>query len=143
MLVSVNERLEGCVQSLLRQGCAVAFTPLVQDVRMMLRPMAFERCLMNVLGNAAKYAGQIWMEVHASPEEVRILIDDDGPGIPQGMHDEVFKPFIRVESSRNPQTGGVGLGLPIAMDIVHAHGGEIALSQSPHGGLRVSITLPR
>jgi two-component system osmolarity sensor histidine kinase EnvZ len=61
-------------------------------------------------------------------KKIQIQIEDNGPGIPEAMYEEVFKPFMRVDSSRNADTGGVGLGLPIAMDIVHAHGGKISLS---------------
>ena len=69
-------------------------------------------------------------------------MDDDGPGIPEKMHETVFRPFARLDQSRNVETGGVGLGLTIARDMVHAHGGEIALSDSPLGGLRARIRLP-
>jgi two-component system osmolarity sensor histidine kinase EnvZ len=71
-----------------------------------------------------------------------IVIDDDGPGIPAESREDVFRPFFRLESSRNIATGGVGLGLSIALDIAHSHGGEIALEDSPMGGLRVVLTLP-
>ena len=71
-----------------------------------------------------------------------IVVDDEGPGIPQEKRDEVFKPFNRLDPSRNIKTGGVGLGLTIARDIVLAHGGNIALESAPRGGLRVIIRLP-
>ena len=71
-----------------------------------------------------------------------ILIDDDGPGIPEDKRDEVFKPFYRLEESRNKKTGGVGLGMSIAQDVVYSHGGQIMLEDSPLGGLRVRILLP-
>lgn len=73
---------------------------------------------------------------------VVILIDDDGPGIPEDKRDHVFKAFVRLESSRNPKTGGTGLGLTIARDIVRGHGGDITLHDSPLGGLRVRVELP-
>jgi two-component system osmolarity sensor histidine kinase EnvZ len=73
---------------------------------------------------------------------LEIIIEDNGPGIPAEQRDDVFKPFYRVEPSRNPSTGGVGLGLPIAQDIVHSHGGEILLEDSSYGGLRVVIQIP-
>ncbi|HBT41908.1 MAG TPA: two-component sensor histidine kinase, partial [Rhodospirillaceae bacterium] len=63
-------------------------------------------------------------------------VDDDGPGIPEDKRAEVFRPFFRLDDSRNPETGGVGLGLTIARDVVRSHGGEILLSESPAGGLR-------
>ncbi|MCW9039970.1 MAG: ATP-binding protein, partial [Rhodospirillales bacterium] len=73
---------------------------------------------------------------------LEITIDDDGPGIPAEERENVFRPFFRLDSSRNPETGGVGLGMPIARDIVRGHGGDIILGDSPSGGLRVRIHLP-
>jgi two-component system osmolarity sensor histidine kinase EnvZ len=73
---------------------------------------------------------------------VEICIDDDGPGIPEDVRDTVFRPFYRLDESRNVETGGVGLGLTIARDVVHGHGGEIFLEDSPLGGLRARIRLP-
>jgi two-component system, OmpR family, osmolarity sensor histidine kinase EnvZ len=71
-----------------------------------------------------------------------VIVDDDGPGIPPEHREEAFKPFYRVEGSRNPDTGGVGLGLAIARDIVLAHGGDIALDAAPLGGLRAVVRVP-
>ena len=77
-----------------------------------------------------------------STDRVEISIDDDGPGIPKDARETVFRPFYRIDESRNVETGGVGLGLTIARDVVHGHGGEILLEDSPLGGLRVRIRLP-
>ena len=73
---------------------------------------------------------------------MQLSIDDDGTGIPTDKRDDVFKAFYRVEGSRNKETGGVGLGLSIAKDVIVSHGGSIELSDSELGGLRVLITLP-
>ena len=73
---------------------------------------------------------------------IEVTIDDDGPGIPVEQREEVFKPFLRLEGSRNPATGGIGLGLTIARDVVRGHGGDIVLDDSPQGGLRVRVRLP-
>jgi signal transduction histidine kinase len=75
-------------------------------------------------------------------DEIMIRIDDRGPGIPEGLREEVFRPFFRVEGSRNRETGGSGLGLTVARSVARDHGGEISLGQSPAGGLRVTIILP-
>ena len=69
-------------------------------------------------------------------------MDDDGPGIPEDRLEYVFKPFYRLDPSRNQETGGSGLGLTIARDIARAHGGDIRLSTAPQGGLRCTVTLP-
>lgn len=112
------------------------------DVGLMVRPVAIERCFANLIGNAVKYSPEVWITIERGEEAVSIEIDDNGPGVAMAQRDDVFKPFFRGEQSRNTKTGGVGLGLPIAQDIIHAHGGEIFLSDSPKGGLRVSVILP-
>lgn len=120
-----------------------------QGIVMPLRPLAIERCLTNLIGNARRHArSTVWVSVRrlgqgaGDGKGVEIVIDDDGPGIPENRYEDVFRPFYRVDSSRNIDTGGVGLGLPIARDIVHAHGGKITLGKSPQGGLRVLVELP-
>ena len=125
-----------------RQGAQISFEWDLENLFMTLKPLAMRRCLMNVLSNAGKYAGHIWVTLSTHGENtVRIVIEDNGVGIPEDQYEAVFRPFYRVDSSRNTDTGGVGLGLPIAMDIVHAHGGEISLGRSKHGGLVVTIVL--
>ncbi|HTW28176.1 MAG TPA: ATP-binding protein [Acetobacteraceae bacterium] len=107
------------------------------------RPMALKRALANLIGNAVAYGGAA--RVTLSPPKagtVFITIDDDGPGIPPGELDRVFEPFHRVEGSRNRETGGTGLGLPIARNILRGHGGDVVLANRPHGGARVTVTLP-
>ena len=71
-----------------------------------------------------------------------VTVDDDGPGIPQKLREEVFKPFLRLDDARNQDEGGTGLGLAIARDIARSHGGEIVLSDSPLGGLRATVRVP-
>ncbi|MBY0428875.1 MAG: two-component sensor histidine kinase, partial [Alphaproteobacteria bacterium] len=88
------------------------------------------------------YGKEVWIETEKGKKFVNIMIDDNGPGIPQNQREEVFKPFTRLESSRNPETGGVGLGLTIARDIAHHHGGDVILDDSPRGGLRAILRLP-
>jgi two-component system osmolarity sensor histidine kinase EnvZ len=107
-----------------------------------LRPVAFRRCVMNLLENALKYGRSAWVTARRFENMIEIWIEDDGPGIPEAQYSDVFKPFFRGEASRNSKTGGVGLGLPIVQDIVLSHGGSIWLDKSPKGGLRVVIDLP-
>lgn len=107
-----------------------------------LRPHAYKRALKNLLSNALRYGKQLWIQCSASPKTITLILDDNGPGIPEDKREEVFRPFIRLDKSRNPQTGGYGLGLAITKDIITAHGGTILLADSPHGGLRVIINLP-
>ena len=107
------------------------------------RPVAIKRALSNLVQNALNYGAAA--RVTLSPPQagtLTILIDDDGPGIPQAELERVFEPFHRLEPSRNRETGGTGLGLPIARNILRAHGGDVALSNRPMGGLRATVTLP-
>jgi len=107
-----------------------------------LRPNAFRRSITNLIDNAMRYADHVSVRAGQREDAIEITVDDDGPGIPENERDEVFKPFYRIEGSRNPGTGGVGLGLTIARDVMRGHGGDIVLSGSPSGGLRARIRLP-
>lgn len=124
-----------------RQG-AVIEVEASGDLVIQARPVALERCVSNIVQNACKFAKSVKIHAARRGEQVEIIVDDDGPGIPADKREDVFKPFVRLEPSRNAATGGMGLGLSIAQDIVHAHGGEIVLGDSLMGGLRVSVTLP-
>ena len=112
------------------------------DLVISLRPQAVRRSIRNLLANATRHGARIELRAKRRARSVKILIDDDGPGIPSGLREEVFKPFFRLDASRNSSTGGVGLGLTIARDVVRAHGGDIWLEDAPLGGLRVRIKLP-
>ncbi len=140
--VDLNELLENVVSAARRGGITIYFST-EKDLRMAVRPIAFERCINNLIMNAGKYGENVWLSVR-KPQEgtIEILVEDDGPGLSEKEYEDVFKPFYRVDHSRNAATGGVGLGLPIAMDVVHAHGGKIWLEGSNYGGLRVVIHLP-
>lgn len=112
-------------------------------IHLFLRVSAFERCLSNIITNAGKHGENIWVKAVITPDNrVQIDVEDDGPGIDEAMFDDVFKPFFKADKSRSIDTAGVGLGLSIAMDVVHNHGGRIWLEKSSHGGLKVCIRLP-
>lgn len=106
------------------------------------REQALKRALSNIIGNAFNYGKTIAVNLESVGNKVEITIDDDGPGIPEDKREDVFKAFYRLEDSRNKETGGVGLGLSIARDVVTSHGGTIALYDSPIGGLRVLVSIP-
>ncbi|HUC63223.1 MAG TPA: ATP-binding protein [Alphaproteobacteria bacterium] len=103
---------------------------------------AFRRCLMNLVSNATRYSRHVQVRAGRRDDQVEILIDDDGPGIPPDQREAVFRPFFRLDPSRNIETGGVGLGLTIARDVMRSHGGELTLDDSPLGGLRARLRLP-
>ena len=129
------------VVSAKRRGAAVDFHTEGQFV-VQIRQNAFKRCINNLLDNADRHATHVSIRTGKRGDAIEITVDDDGPGIPKHLRDEAFKPFFRLDESRNPETGGVGLGLTIARDIIRGHGGDIILSDSPSGGLRARLTLP-
>jgi two-component system osmolarity sensor histidine kinase EnvZ len=107
-----------------------------------VRPQSFKRCISNLVGNAGRHGRNIAVTgVHANGL-LTITVDDDGPGVPFEEQEAVFKPFYRLDDARNLDETGTGLGLPIARDIARSHGGDITLSDSPMGGLRVTVTVP-
>lgn len=106
------------------------------------RPMALRRALDNLVENAVRYGDRARITVKQDGDCVRILVDDDGPGIPSGRIEEMFAPFGRLEGSRSAETGGTGLGLAIARSAIRAHGGDVALTNRATGGLRAEVTLP-
>ena len=107
-----------------------------------VRPAAFKRCLSNLVSNAARFAPSIAISGHRDHRYLTVTVDDDGPGIPAGLREDVFKPFLRLDDARNQDEGGTGLGLAIARDIARSHGGDITLGDSPLGGLRATVRVP-
>lgn len=106
------------------------------------QPVALGRALRNLLDNARRYGTDTRVTLTAAKACLTVQIDDDGPGIPPERIETLFRPFERGEASRNPDTGGVGLGLAIARAVIERHGGRISLSNRPEGGLRATVTLP-
>jgi two-component system, OmpR family, osmolarity sensor histidine kinase EnvZ len=107
-----------------------------------VRPVALKRCLSNLMSNARRHADHISVTVDRDDTYIHITIDDDGPGIPADKRKEVFRPFRRLDESRNLESGGSGLGLAIARDVARNHGGDIILGDSDMGGLRALVRLP-
>jgi two-component system, OmpR family, osmolarity sensor histidine kinase EnvZ len=107
-----------------------------------VRPAAFKRCLANLVSNAARHAPSIAITGHRDHRYLTVTVDDDGPGIPVALREEVFKPFLRLDDARNQDEGGTGLGLAIARDIARSHGGDITLGDSPLAGLRATVRVP-
>lgn len=111
-------------------------------IRIQLRRDAFRRCMVNLIGNAKRFGTRVLVAAHRAGDSVEITVDDDGPGIPVAQREEAFRPFVRLDTSRNLDHGGSGLGLAIARDIARSHGGELSLLESPLGGLRARLQLP-
>ncbi len=140
--VNINALLQDVAVDYRRAGGVVRLnTP--ETVTLPIRPGAFRRAIANLMSNALRHGTQCSVSVSGQGGSIIITVDDDGPGIALQDREAVFQPFRRLDASRNLDMGGVGLGLTIARDIVHAHGGEITLSDAPDGGLRVMVVLPK
>ena len=137
----LSEPINEVVRAWKRNGTEIDLH-IEEEVTLILKPMAFGRCLENLIANASRHGKHIWIRVGRRRSGFEITIDDDGPGIPRTERQNVFRPFYRLDESRNPKTGGNGLGLAIARDIARAHGGDIELEEAPQGGLRAQIRLP-
>ncbi|MDR3373955.1 MAG: ATP-binding protein [Ancalomicrobiaceae bacterium] len=140
-LTDVADMLVGIQADAERAGFAVgqAFEGVPQTI---LRPNAFKRCLVNLVGNACRYAETVDIAARHMQGWLTVIVDDDGPGVPESERENVFRPFYRLDQARNQDEGGTGLGLAIARDIARGHGGDIRLETSPKGGLRAVVRIP-
>ncbi len=125
-----------------RAGARVAVTS-EPGLAAQIRPNALKRALSNLVMNAAVHGDRVRLTArHADDGDVEILVDDDGPGIPEAQLEEALQPFTRLDASRSQNDKGVGLGLAIARDVARGHGGDLTLERSPLGGLRAVVKLP-
>ncbi len=115
---------------------------ITQNILFHGKKTLINRCISNILDNSLKYAKNIKVNLKKSSNNIILLIDDDGPGIPKNEYENVFKPFYKIDKSRGETKSSVGLGMSIASDIVQSHGGNIKLEKSILKGLQVRITLP-
>jgi two-component system, OmpR family, osmolarity sensor histidine kinase EnvZ len=123
-----------------REGVEIALAG-PDSLSIPVRPDALRRCLANLLSNGGRHGTHVWVTVIAG-RTIDIIIDDNGPGIPEPDREAVFQPFFRLDNSRSAATGGIGLGLTIARDIMLNHGASLVLETSPQGGLRARCSLP-
>ena len=140
-IFDLNSLLQSICDDISDSGYTVEFLPGGR-LPYAFRLVALRRAFTNLLNNAVTYGEKAHLSVEDRSDAIVVRIDDDGPGIPEELHEEVFKPFRRLETSRSRETGGTGLGLTVARTIIRAHGGDIVLSNRTEGGLRVEVTLP-
>ena len=140
--VELVELCETLVDDAAREGLDVPLDYESDSVVVHGREGALKRALANLINNAAAHGQTVRVSVGGTGERAQILIDDDGPGIAPEDREDAFKPFSRLDESRNANRTGVGLGLAIARDTIRAHGGELRLEESPLGGLRARVSLP-
>lgn len=122
------------------QGQDVECQTSVPRIHFKANVLAIKRAITNLVNNAVKYANNVVVSINADKNLAQIIIEDDGPGIPEAQLTKVFTPFYRVDSARSSSTGGSGLGLAIAQDVICAHGGSIQLTNRSQGGLQVKVT---
>ncbi len=144
--VDMADWLRSIIQSYLAAGAAITYT-IPDTVELPIRPMQLRRAAQNVITNALKYGERCHVALDITGGWLSLGVEDEGPGIPEAAMEEVFRPFTRLEQSRNRETGGVGLGLAITRDIVQAHGGKITMrnrydAEGKIKGLNVVILLP-
>tara|TARA_B100001093_G_scaffold507729_1_gene568727 strand:- start:2948 stop:3943 length:996 start_codon:yes stop_codon:yes gene_type:complete len=114
----------------------------IEKITLKGRSLALKRCFENVIQNGLSYGKNVYIDIQKSISGVIINFEDDGPGIPEDQHKNVFKPFFRLDKSRNLNQSSVGLGLAIVEDVINSHGGNIQLGKSKYKGLQVRIFLP-
>ena len=133
--------LEDAAQGARREGRPVTVRT-EGDLVIPVRPGAIRRAIANVMSNALRHGHKVEAVARRADDWIEITVDDDGPGVPPESREDVFRPFYRLDASRNPETGGVGLGLAIVRDILRGHGGDATLEGSPLGGARARLRLP-
>lgn len=142
-LTDLTALVESIVDDMQNAGMPVIMQPDAAAIVYSCYGTAMKRSVTNLIENAVKYGNVARLSICELPEFVAIIVEDDGPGIPDEELGRVTEPFYRVEDSRNRETGGVGLGLAIAASVIEAHGGELKLTNREEGGLRAEIRLPR
>ena len=140
--VDMNELILSIINKFRNTKALIRYSTNDQVSAIQGREQALKRALTNIISNAFDYGKTVAVSLESNNNKLEVAVDDDGPGIPEDKREEVFKAFYRLEGSRNKETGGVGLGLSIAKDIITSHGGKIELLDSPIGGLRVLVSIP-
>ena len=115
---------------------------IIKKIKNSGRPLQLKRCFVNLIENAVRYSEKIIIDLNTNNENIIININDNGPGIPKNKYEDVFKPFFTLDPSRNKLKGESGLGMTISRDIIRSHGGDISLSKSDLGGLKISVLIP-
>ncbi len=140
VLIDLNNLLNSIKNSFNNNN--LFFNNSAETVELKGRPTALKRSFENIIQNGLSYGNKVYLKIQKGNKRVTVIIEDDGPGIPEDQYKNVFKPFFRLDKSRSLNQSGVGLGLAIVEDIVNSHGGNIQLGKSKYNGLQVKISLP-
>ena len=138
--VSLNNLLNSLVKDLNNKKISINENNTIIELKG--RPIALKRSFENIIQNGLIYGNKVYVHIQKGNKRALVIIDDDGPGIPEDQYKNVFKPFFRLDKSRSLNQSGVGLGLAIVEDIINSHGGSIQLGRSKYNGLQVKISLP-
>ncbi|MEI6628016.1 MAG: ATP-binding protein, partial [Alphaproteobacteria bacterium] len=140
--VPIASYIQELIDNLPEKSIPIEFTP-EDNPTIQIKMQLFNRLLTNLLLNSNRYSSHAWLSLKTTARHCEIVVEDNGPGIPEENREQVFQPFYRQDTARNLDEGGTGLGLSIVRDAVRSHGGKIRLDQSVHGGLKVILTFPR
>ena len=143
-LVNINKLIEEVIETSKDENNFIIFKPLKKnEINHKCKYIALKRCIINIINNAKAYGDKIIIKLSESDYEININIEDNGPGISEKDYQKALKPFQRLDSSRNQNIAGSGLGLSISQDIIKTLDGNLNLSKSEMGGLKVEINLPK
>lgn len=143
-LVNINKLIEEVIDTSKDENKFIIFKPLKKnEINHKCKYIALKRCIINIINNAKAYSDKIIIKLSESDNEININIEDNGPGISEKDYEKALKPFQRLDSSRNQNIAGSGLGLSISQDIIKTLDGDLNLSKSEMGGLKVEINLPK
>ena len=143
-LVNSNKLIEEVIETSKDENNFIIFKPLKKnEINHKCKYIALKRCIINIINNAKAYGDKIIIKLSESDYEININIEDNGPGISEKDYQKALKPFQRLDSSRNQNIAGSGLGLSISQDIIKTLNGNLNLSKSEMGGLKVEINLPK
>jgi len=140
VLINLNNLLNSIKNSF--NNSNLFFNNSAATVELKGRPTALKRSFENIIQNGLSYGEKVYLNIQKGNKRVTVIIEDDGPGIPEDQYKNVFKPFFRLDKSRSLNQSGVGLGLAIVEDIINSHGGNVQLGKSKYNGLQVKISLP-
>jgi two-component system, OmpR family, osmolarity sensor histidine kinase EnvZ len=139
--LKISDLVQSSLQGIARGTDSLVVKKLPENL-ISVKPISFRRMFGNIIGNALRYGTVVEVSGNIRDDRLWLYVDDNGPGIPPHLREDVFRPFVRLDAARNLDKSGTGLGLAIALDIAQAHGGDIYLEDSALGGLRVVIKIP-
>ncbi len=141
--VDIKRFIKGIIEDFTQAHAIPIDFDAEESIKIHVKKNLFNRMLTNLLLNSRKYGEKVKVSLLVKLHALEIIVEDDGPGIPEGKYEEVFQPFHRLDPSRSTEMGGAGLGLTIVRDVISMHGGKVVLGKSSLGGLKVTLLMPR